>query len=572
MQRNSENLLDSKAQSGYESISLLRKVTHHRESASMSTRTGTRPYTKPRSFSDTINKSANHPPTFSVSSRANDGVTTRPYTINMQIQACFTLVVAQFASLLDKSRSRSESQNAATNYATPSQALAACDPTAWSSRRKWIYTILVGLTMFNGSFASTAPNGAGIRIVHQYGLSNEELVFVAASFVGGCVAGPLFWAPLSEIYGRRIVTLTSTLLYALSNIGCALAPNKATLFSCRMLAGAFASSAFSNAAAVITDLFPPADRAKPMIVASLAPLLGPCFGPLFGAVISRSLGWPFVFWLLGAIGLILEAALFCLPETYLPVISARYGPKESIASTHPYWKQKVRTFLIINLGRPINMMFREPIVICATFYLSFFFALMYVFFASWPLIFGPPGIYKLDSVHTSITFLPMGLGGAIAAALLPLCERYYVFKCRSAGGPVPEARLLPTFFVAPLVATGLLWAGWLGRPSVPYEFPMLAGIPIGAAMVLVFQGWIGYLGDCYRLYSSSAIAATVIGRSMSGATIPLSTHRLHEKLGGIQYLYTMLAGLVILTIPVPYLVFRYGDRLRSRSLYKTGHA
>nr|CDI55932.1 related to TPO3-Polyamine transport protein [Melanopsichium pennsylvanicum 4] len=357
----------------------------------------------------------------------------------MQIQACFTLVVAQFASLLDKSRSRSESQNAATNYATPSQALAACDPTAWSSRRKWIYTILVGLTMFNGSFASTAPNGAGIRIVHQYGLSNEELVFVAASFVGGCVAGPLFWAPLSEIYGRRIVTLTSTLLYALSNIGCALAPNKATLFSCRMLAGAFASSAFSNAAAVITDLFPPADRAKPMIVASLAPLLGPCFGPLFGAVISRSLGWPFVFWLLGAIGLILEAALFCLPETYLPVISARYGPKESIASTHPYWKQKVRTFLIINLGRPL-------------------------FSGSIDSDFRTNRERTLDVAHAgfnrmlaaSITFLPMGLGGAIAAALLPLCERYYVFKCRSAGGPVPEARLLPTFFVAPLVATGLL--------------------------------------------------------------------------------------------------------------------
>lgn len=34
---------------------------------------------------------------------------------------------------------------------------------------------------------------------------------------------------------------------------------------------------------------------------------------------------------------------------------------------------------------------------------------------------------------------------------------------------------------------------------------MLAGVPIGAAMVLVFQGWIGYLGDCYRLYSSSAV-------------------------------------------------------------------
>lgn len=106
----------------------------------------------------------------------------------------------------------------------------------------------------------------------------------------------------------------------------------------------------------------------------------------------------------------------------------------------------------------------------------------YVFFASWPLIFGPPGIYKLDTIHSKplprliktkyvvftdllgdewlcsagLTFLPMGLGGISAAALLPLCERYYLRRSQAAGEAVPEARLLPTFFVGPLVAFGLL--------------------------------------------------------------------------------------------------------------------
>ncbi|SPO31186.1 related to TPO3 - Polyamine transport protein [Ustilago trichophora] len=493
----------------------------------------------------------------------------------MDPQICFATIVRQVATLFDATQSRAATpDHVAINEATPLKSATTIDPASWSTRRKWFYTFLVGLTMFNGSFASTAPNGAGTHMVKQFGLSNEEMVFIATSFVGGCVAGPLLWAPLSEIYGRRVVFLSSTLFYTLTNIGCALAPTKSILFSCRFLAGAFASSAFSNAAALITDLFPPADRARPMIVASLAPLLGPCFGPLFGAVISLNLRWPFVFWLLGAIGLLLEAALFCVPETYVPVIAARSNPKEAL-QPRATWRQRARTFVVINLGRPLNMMCREPIVMCANFYLSFFFALI------WPLIFGPPGIYRLDSVHTGFTFLPMGFGGAIAAALLPLCEKYYSNRCKAAGGPVPEARLLPTFFVAPLVAVGLLWAGWLGRPTVPYQLPMLAGIPIGAAMVLVFQGWIGYLGDCYRWYSSSAsllyftapqIAATVIGRSLSGATIPLCTHRLHEKLGGIGYLYTMLAGLVILTMPLPYLVFRFGERLRSSSMYKPGRA
>ncbi|KAJ1021693.1 hypothetical protein NDA16_003829 [Ustilago loliicola] len=229
--------------------------------------------------------------------------------------------------------------------------------------------------MFNGSFASTAPNGSGLRMVQQFGLSSEEMVFIATSFVGGCVAGPVMWAPLSEIYGRRIIFLTTMLCYAISNIGCALAPSKSVLFGCRFVAGVFASSAFSNAAAVITDLFLPVDRAKPMIVASLAPLLGPCFGPLFGAGVSSKLRWPFVFWLLGAIGLVLEAVLFFVPETYAPVIAKKSKPQEVVVSKAA-WRQKARNFIIVNLGRPLNMMVREPIVMCANFYLSFFFALM----------------------------------------------------------------------------------------------------------------------------------------------------------------------------------------------------
>ncbi len=276
------------------------------------------------------------------------------------------------------------------------------DPTTWSPRRKWLYTLLVGLTMFNGSFASTAPNGAGEHIVRHFALTDEEFVLVSTSFVGGCVAGPIVWAPLSEVYGRRVVNLASMMLYALINIGCALAPNKAVLFVCRLLAGTFASSAFSNAAAVVTDLFAPKDRSNPMIIASLAPLLGPSVGPLFGAAVTSRLPWPFVFWLLGALGLVLEVALLCLPETYLPVITSRGNPQPSEKASRSFMR-KVLTFCIVVLGRPvsvlsilpfhcwlltaaaegnrflgnqINMMLREPIIMCATFYLSFFFALM----------------------------------------------------------------------------------------------------------------------------------------------------------------------------------------------------
>lgn len=272
----------------------------------------------------------------------------------MDIDACFAAIISQIAALAAKTSGDSPEIAAAVNEATPLRCPLTGHPFAWSIRRKWVYTFLVGLTMFNASFASTAVNGAGTRIVKQCGLSQEEMVFITGSFIGGCVAGPVIWAPLSEIYGRRPVCLASTMLYSVMNIGCALAPSKGVLFASRFLAGAFASSAFSNAAAVITDLFAPPDRARPMIVASLAPLLGPCFGPLFGALVSSELRWPFVFWLLGAIGLLFTAALFCVPETYQPVIAARSTPKDCVRSSAT-WQQRFRVFVLINLGRPVSI-------------------------------------------------------------------------------------------------------------------------------------------------------------------------------------------------------------------------
>ncbi|GAC97776.1 multidrug transporter [Pseudozyma hubeiensis SY62] len=242
------------------------------------------------------------------------------------------------------------------NIATPAKPDSdPADSTTWSPRRKWLLTCLVGVTMFNGSFASTAPNGASIHIVHQFGLSNEELAFVASSFVGGCVAGPIIWSPMSEVYGRRPVFLISNLLYSLTNIGCALAPNKAVLFNSRFLAGVFSSSAFSNAAAVTTDLFAPPHRAFPMVVVSLSPLLGPCFGPLFGSVVSLDLRWPWVFWFMGALGLVLQVALLFLPETYAPILIVRAKPRQIIATPVRTRRQRIVTLLVVNLARPVSI-------------------------------------------------------------------------------------------------------------------------------------------------------------------------------------------------------------------------
>jgi hypothetical protein len=56
-------------------------------------------------------------------------------------------------------------------------------------------------------------------------------------------------------------------------------------------------------------------------------------------------------------------------------------------------------------------------------------------------------------IVAGVTFLPMAVGGVLAAVWLALYERR---RGGGAGPEAPEAKLLVTFPVAPLVAAGLL--------------------------------------------------------------------------------------------------------------------
>lgn len=53
------------------------------------------------------------------------------------------------------------------------------------------------------SFSSSAYNGGIEDLVEQFGISREVAVAGVSLYVLGFAVGPLLWAPLSEIHGRR---------------------------------------------------------------------------------------------------------------------------------------------------------------------------------------------------------------------------------------------------------------------------------------------------------------------------------------------------------------------------------
>jgi MFS family permease len=84
----------------------------------------------------------------------------------------------------------------------------------------------------------------------------------------------LIWAPLSELFGRQILFVTTYGGLTAFNAGAAGSNSMATLIVLRFFAGAFGSSPLTNAGGVIADMFSATERGLAMTLFAAAPFMG----------------------------------------------------------------------------------------------------------------------------------------------------------------------------------------------------------------------------------------------------------------------------------------------------------
>ncbi|EIN07798.1 hypothetical protein PUNSTDRAFT_28359, partial [Punctularia strigosozonata HHB-11173 SS5] len=87
---------------------------------------------------------------------------------------------------------------------------------------------------------------------------------------------------------------------------------------------------------------------------------------------------------------------------------------------------------------------------------------------------------------------------------------------------------------------------------VPWILPVLAGIPFGAGTAQIMQSLVQYLLDAYSIYSASAIASTVVLRSVFAMAFPLVTPVMYDRLGP-RWAGSVFAFLALACAPIPWL-------------------
>lgn len=94
----------------------------------------------------------------------------------------------------------------------------------------------------------------------------------------GLSFGPVFSAPLSETYGRKIVYMATGPLFMLFTLGAGFSNSLVSLYVCRFFAGLTGSPALAVGGGSNADIVTPQYRAVIASIFLMAPFAGPGIG------------------------------------------------------------------------------------------------------------------------------------------------------------------------------------------------------------------------------------------------------------------------------------------------------
>lgn len=445
------------------------------------------------------------------------------------------------------------------------------NPMQFSAVKKWAITFLVSFVTLAVALVSSAFSGGMSQIIQDFGVEEEVVILGVSLFVLGFAIGPLIWAPLSEIFGRRHIFTISFAFLTAFNAGAAGSKNIQTLIILRFLAGCFGSSPFGNAGGTIADMFPASQRGIAISFFAAAPFLGPTIGPIIGGFLATGAGWRWVEGFLAAFsGVLWLCIIFLLPETYAPVLLRRRAAKLS-AITGEVYRSKLDIergpvplgqTLKTALSRPWILLFREPIVLLLSIYMSIIYGTLYMLFAAYPIVYQE--VRGWSEGIGGLAFLGI-LVGMVLAVIYTFPENMrYSKKCSQTTDRLPpEIRLPPSMVGGIALPIGLFWFAWTNSPTIHWMASIAAGAPFGFGMVLVFLSVFNYLIDSYTIFAASVLAANSALRSLFGMAFPLFTTYMYHNLG-IHWASSIPAFLALACVPFPFIFYKYGAQIRQR--------
>jgi DHA1 family bicyclomycin/chloramphenicol resistance-like MFS transporter len=228
--------------------------------------------------------------------------------------------------------------------------------------------IILGALITISPFSIDMYLPAFSKIAEDFGSTTAKVALSLSSYFVGMAIGQIIYGPLLDRYGRKRPLYYGLFIYILSSVGCAFAESVEVLVTLRFVQALGASVAWVSSMAMVRDFWPVEESAKIFSLLILILGVSPLLAPLAGSFIVDSLGWPWVFYSLCIIVVLIIAATFIyLPQRYKPDPNVTLKPGPIMKTFYEILKN--RQFLTYTLSG------------------AFAFANMFIYLAGSPAIF-----------------------------------------------------------------------------------------------------------------------------------------------------------------------------------------
>lgn len=329
-------------------------------------------------------------------------------------------------------------------------------------------------------------------------------------FVWGYGIGPMILSPLTEIsfVGRLWPYIFSIGIFVILQVPTVLVNNIGGYLVLRFLAGFLGSPVLATGGATMGDIW----RVDGGFVIGIAfwgfsANGGPALGPLLSGFAVQHMGWRWSIWpLFWGIALVWTVTFLFFPETSADTILTRRAhslrrvtKRKNIISAGEKRDSRLTAASLAydTLYRPVYLTVTEPVLLFSDLYIAYLYGILYCFFEAFPLTF--QGRHHLSVGKTGAAYISGWIGAAITLGLYILYNEKVVLKRFRSGNWRPEYRMEVCFAGGVLFPISMFWFGWTSFESIHWIVPLLAFAMFQSAVYLLFQGFLGYIGENFPL-------------------------------------------------------------------------
>jgi EmrB/QacA subfamily drug resistance transporter len=172
---------------------------------------------------------------------------------------------------------------------------------------KRVVLFVASTASFLTPFMASSINIAIPSIGKEFSADAITLSWISTAYL---LAAAMFLVPMgrvADIHGRRKVFLAGMAGYTVVSLLCALAASEAMLIALRALQGFTDAMMFGTSLAIVTSVYPPAQRGRALGITVASVYAGGALGPFIGGMLTQLLGWRSIFLLTMVLGMCVTA-------------------------------------------------------------------------------------------------------------------------------------------------------------------------------------------------------------------------------------------------------------------------